>query len=144
MSMPLSPARFPGVKRWFPSNAYAGSGATPRTRTITLPEYGVYLCEIIAWHGNPNSAAQITALVSWFKNDATVGAQQNTLAKSNVLGTVARSTGGTTATQITDITVGDPNSSGAFVVSVPFTGADINPRIIVRAFKLADAAEFNL
>lgn len=128
----------------FRTAAYAGSGTTPRTYTASLPTYGIYLVSVICWHGaNANQAASINAIVTWFEWEAT-GATRNVQGKSNAIGTVALSTGGSSPTQITDITLGDPDTNGQFAVSVAFSGADINPRVIVKGVPLVHVNEFDL
>lgn len=119
MTLPGSPAQFPGVDR-LSLQAYLTNGVSPRSGPLpALPGYGAYLATAVAWAGNQNQSIVVPVFIYWWENDASGGAAKLASA-TTMIGVPARAGGDSTTDSLT---LSAPDTNGIITATVGWNDA---------------------
>lgn len=145
--MPGAPTDFPGVERFDGGPYFAVSGPSPRTWTIQLPEFGVWMLYFWAYYSNQNFSIDAVAHVSWFRYSVAASAQQKNLGNTRQIGDGEPAAepipASGSANRWTGLSISDPSATGEITVTGTFSGAgDLTPILKVSGHKLIRAPFF--
>jgi hypothetical protein len=136
MTRPLLGSGSAGLPVTRLSPTYLTAGTSPRTGTFQLPSYGWWLVEVSAAYSNTNNIGSLMAMILYYN-----GVSGTKALKTTTIAPAVFSAG----TDLSSLTLSDPDSSGLVTVTVGWTTTATSrtpwTRVILRQLTDASIAE---